>query len=326
MGDPHPLIAAFRDALVAADRASTAASYLKNLVAFQTWMAGQGVDLADATRDLLVAYQHWISQAYRTPAGAPLGRTTVVTRIVVVKALYAWLHRRGLLLTDPAARLVAPAVPQRLTVAKDHLTQQEVTALLATAADRAATADPGSWRWALAYRDLAAVALAVATGRRCQGLCDLRVSDLDLDRCEVRVEREKGATGRVLPVAAWAVAATRRYLAGPRQRLLGDRPSDHLLVSHRAARLSAAAYALLLEDLVAATIAANPDLVELPGKRVTSHALRVTFAATLLFPNGCTIRSLNELMLHTSLSVTARYTPVALEDLRRALLTAHPRA
>jgi integrase/recombinase XerD len=72
-------------------------------------------------------------------------------------------------------------------------------------------------------------------------------------------------------------------------------------------------------------VAENPDLQELPGKHITWQSLRVSFA-TLLFANGCAIRSVNELMLHRSLSSTARYTPIPVEDLRQVCRTAHPRA
>ncbi len=80
----------------------------------------------------------------------------------------------------------------------------------------------------------------------------------------------------------------------------------------------------MLRKLVAATIRDNPDLTALPGKRISWHSLRVSFA-TLLFQNGCDIRSVNELMLHRSLSSTAKYTPIAVEDMRHIFRKAHPR-
>jgi site-specific recombinase XerD len=152
-----------------------------------------------------------------------------------------------------------------------------------------------------------------------------QVAHLDAEQHELRVEREKGKAGRVLPVAAWAVAVVLRYLNEARPLLLKGRASDYLLVSQRANRLGERAFACLLDTAIAATITRNPDLSELPTKRISTHSLRVTFAVTL-FSNGCGIRSLNELMLHANLSTTAQYTPIPLEDLRRVLLQSHPRA
>ena len=89
--------------------------------------------------------------------------------------------------------------------------------------------------------------------------------------------------------------------------------------------LTLAVFACVIATVTARTVADNPDLQELPGKNITWQSLRVSFA-TLLFANGCAIRSVNELMLHRSLSSTARYTPIPVEDLRQVCRTAHPRA
>lgn len=69
--------------------------------------------------------------------------------------------------------------------------------------------------------------------------------------------------------------------------------------------ISRAALRWTLRELLQQTISENPDLDELPAKRITWHSLRVSFA-TLLFSNGCDIRNVNELLLHRCLSTTAR--------------------
>jgi site-specific recombinase XerD len=321
----HPAITAYLDALRSAGKASTATATAAHLAHFPAWLATQGLDVLHASAADCARYQLWLANEYRTRTGTPLAPSTQATAILVVKALYRWLHRRGVLLTDPAATLVPPDPPRRLVVAKDHLSQQEAMALLDTGAARVQEADPGSPTRALRLRDLAAITLALATGRRCQGLCDLHLAHLDGEQHELRVEREKGKAGRVLPIAPWAVAVVQRYVAEARPHLLHGRESPFLLVSERAGRLSERGFAYLLDEAVLATIARNPDLTDLPGKRISTHSLRVTFAVTL-FANGCGIRSLNELMLHRTLTTTAQYTPIPLDDLRRVLLTSHPRA
>ncbi len=121
MVDPHPLIGAYLDALTAAGKASTAVTSGGYLRSFQAWMVRAGVDLGVAIPDNLVRYQVWLATDYRTAHGKRLAITTQATAIAVVKSLYGWLHRRGLVLVNPAARLVPPDPPQRLTVRKDHL-------------------------------------------------------------------------------------------------------------------------------------------------------------------------------------------------------------
>jgi len=325
MSTLHPAIASYLDSLRAADKASTATTNTSFLSLFTGWLEPQRIDVLQVTAADLARYQLWIANEHRTRRGQLLAVSTQGTAILIVKALFRWLTKRGVLLTDPAASLVPPDPPKRLAVAKDHLSQQEAIALLDTCAARVADAEPGTTTRALRLRDLAAIVLALATGRRCQGLCDLHLAHLDAEQHELRVEREKGKAGRVLPIASWAVAVVNRYLVEARPHLLKGRESPYLLVSERADRLSERGFAFLLAEAVAATITRNPDLTDLPGKRISTHSLRVTFAVTL-FANGCGIRSLNELMLHANLTTTAQYTPIPLEDLRRVLLASHPRA
>ena len=325
----HPFVEAYLDHLRSADKVTTAGTNATYLGMFTRWLASQGLALSQdtITPDVLARFQVHITREYRTKRGGGLlAERSQVTAIIVLRGFFAWLHKRGLMLFNPAAGLVPPTPAQRLTVAKDHLDLQEAIALVATCAALVDEAKAGTNAWALAMRDHAAICLDLATGRRCHGLCGARVADLDQEQNEIRVEYEKGKTGRVLPVAAWAVRAVQRYLTQARPLLLRGKDSPFLFVSQRAVRLCERGFAYLLDAVVEKTISRNPDLTALPTKTISTHSLRVTFAATLMFPNGCGIRALNELMLHTSLNTTAQYTPIPLEDLRRVLLTTHPRA
>jgi len=322
----HRVFAAYLDSLRANGKRSTATTYDSYLARCEGWMIAEHVDPGAVTADDLRRYQRWLGEQCRRRDGQPLAASTIVTCLIVVKSAYAWLRATGRLLVDPSASLVLPKTPQRLTVAKEHLTQQEACALIDTAAMMVAEATPSTTGAALAARNLALIAVALATGRRCHGLVSLRVDDLDLERAELRVSIEKSRTGRVLPIATWALEAVRRYLDGPRNRLLNDSAaSPWLFVSQRVGQLCPRGVAFVLDGLVAETVQRHPYLTDLPAKRISTHSLRVTFAK-LMHDHGCSIRSLNELMLHSSLDTTAAYTPVSVDDLRRALLPCHPRA
>ncbi len=321
----HPAVEAFLESLRAANKASTAWSYGIYLRKFENWLTERRVDVLLATTDILIRYQVWLADTYRQDNGEPLAKTTQCTAVVTVKTLYRWLTKRGIVLVDPAAPLIPPKPPESLTVRKDHLTLQEATALIQALGAQIEEAKPGSDAWALGSRNLAMVSIALATGRRCSGLVHLRMEHIDLERNEVRIEWEKGKAGRVLPVAAWAMGTVRHYLERARPVLLGERTSEWLFVSQRADRICARGFVFVLDAAMAETIRRNPDLTDLPAKRISTHSLRVSFAS-MMFENGCNIRSLNEMMLHENLTTTARYTPIPIEDLRRVLLTAHPRA
>ena len=322
----HPAIVAFLTHLRDGGRMRSAATYSGYFVPFEAWCAGRGLDLLHATHDDLVAYQCAVAVSCHVRTGEPLSGCTRVTRNVAVCVLYRWLYRRGVLLFNPAAKLRLPTIPRRLTVAKDHLSQQEVMALLQTLTARVEEQVNGTIPWARELRNLALMATAIATGRRCEGLVTLRVTDLDLERHELRVAREKSRTGRVLPVAAWCIDVLRRYLQEARAIVLGPhRTSDFLFPTRKAAGICGRSLTEILHVAIQETIRRNPDLIHLPRKRISTHSLRVSFAS-MLFANGCNIRSINELMLHANLSTTSLYVPLGVAELRRALLMAHPRA
>jgi site-specific recombinase XerD len=324
----HPAIVAYLDALRAKGKDSTARTYGTYLEIFERWSAQVHLNLMQATTDQLAGFQLWLAQD--RPArlrGAVRARSTQGTAIITVKSLYAWLCKRSFIIHNPAKPLTPPSGPKRLTVHKDHFTLQEATALIQTQAAMVEQHDAveSSRYRALEIRNLALLSLALATGRRVHGLVGLRLDEVDLERNEIRVEREKGRTGRVLPVAAWAMATVRTYINDARPVTLKGATSPWLFVSQSADVLCTRGVAFVLAAAVAETIQRNPDLTDLPAKRISTHSLRVSFA-TLLFQGGANIRSINELMLHASLTTTGRYTPIPLSDLRRVLLTAHPRA
>ena len=220
----HRVFTAYLDSLCANGKRSTATCYDSYLARCEQWLLAEHVDPGAVTADDLRRYQRWLVEICRRRDGQPLAGSTICTCMIVVKSAYAWLCSTGRLLVDPAASLVLPKTPRRLTVAKEHLTQQEACALIDTAATLVAEAMPNTTGAALAARNLALIAVAIATGRRCHGLVSLLRDDLNLERAELRVSIEKARTGRVLPVAAWALEAVRRYLDGPRQRLLAMVP------------------------------------------------------------------------------------------------------
>lgn len=288
------------------------------------------------TRYLLTRYHQALTRRGVTPITATtadveswlpslghLARSSKATNIHVVRGFHQWLERRGHRSDDPTTPIQAPKISRR-TVAKDHLSLQEAQAYMETAS-ALAEEETGRSRRAIANRNLAMLAVALATGRRRSGLCALQLTDMDLQREELRVSVEKGRPGRVLPIAAWACRVVSQYLQHDWVIMQRGRQTEALFPGVRSDYVGTATFAHWLIDLQPVVCARNPDLEDLPKKRISTHSLRVTFA-TALFEGGCNLRSLNELMLHQKLSTTAAYTPVPVEALRSVLLTAHPRA
>jgi len=304
-------------------RLGTARVMRESLRNLSRYLARHGITPLLATADQLQGYREYIVTEHRTPTGRPLMRSTQSRFLSQVVSYYQWLEARGIIVTRPA-RSLSIYVRKSRVVVRQHLTQQEATALLQTQARMVMALREGSRRWTIQVRNLAMLAVALATGRRASGVIHLHPEHLNLDRRELRIDREKGQTGRILPVAGWAIEVLRLYCERARPLLVKE-PIPNLFIGLRGGPCTRALLACVIATVTTRTVAENPDLQELPGKHITWQSLRVSFA-TLLFANGCAIRSVNELMLHRSLSSTARYTPIPVEDLRQVCRTAHPRA
>lgn len=329
----HPLVIRFLEHLHARGKSSTADSYDQVLGKLSLWLAAENLDPVSVGTADLERFQEAVA-AHRTAVGTPLAASTQACITAVMGSLFGWLYRRGHIPSDPSAGLAVPRVLQRGTVAKDHLSLDECLLVLETLRDRVRDANPGSAAHAVAQRNLALIALALASGMRCHTLLGLRPDQVMTDPTpSVRIETAKGKAGRVIPTALWAVAAVRTYAQDGRVRLLKGATSDRLFVSQRRGFLGHKAYSTLLEDAVRLTVERHhgcPSVADLAEKRITTHALRVTTARSLLYDGGCDIRSIGELLLHgaagaPTLSTTGRYVPVSAHDLARALRGAHPR-
>lgn len=116
-------------------------------------------------------------------------------------------------------------------VVRDHLSLQETTALLQTQAARMEQRKENTYRWQIAVRDLAILCATIATGRRIGGVCLWTVADVNCAASDIRVEREKGQKGRVLPLTEWAVAALDCYLTKVRPYLVSGDNVPHLFLN-----------------------------------------------------------------------------------------------
>ena len=306
-------------------RTTTVPAYSWGLKNYYDWTTRLMIDPLKATAADVETFQRFLADEYRKPDGKPLAKGTQGTRLSALKGYYAFLYKRSVIVFDPARKIQIPKV-RRAKVACDYLNQQEATALIQTQARIVAERKEGSRYWALESRNLAMLALAIATGRRRTSMFSLRVRDLDFERNEVRIEWEKGKAGRVLPCVKWAVDLARDYIKKARPILLGgETDPDWLFIGQRTERVCGKYLGRLLRHVQQRTVEENPDLEELAAKKLKTHSLRVTFAM-MMFLNGAGIRIINELLLHTNLSTTAKYTPLELDDLRRACRLAHPRA
>lgn len=300
--------------LVAERNASphTVSNYRREITQFMAFAREQGVaSWADVTAALL---RRWLAQLHQQG----YVKASVARRVSELRAFYTYLKRHELAPTNPVNEVSAPRLPQRLP---RPLARAEVEALLA-APD--VTTPQGQ-------RDKAMLELLYAGGLRVSELLALDVADVDLAQARVHVTG-KGAKERLALIGAPAVAALRAYLADGRPQLLThaaqsggraaasgkwlSRRPTALFLNRFGQRLSVSMFTRALRGYAKA---AGID------QRVTPHMLRHSFATHLL-DGGADLRSVQELLGHEQASTTQIYTQVSQNQLREAVLRAHPRA
>lgn len=262
--------------------------------------------LAFATERHLASWRDVVADDVRMHLGV-LGRdrkkTSIARKLSCFRRFAGFLVERGHATSDFTTQLVGPKLGRRLPRA---LSVDETEAL--TRIVRA----PASPREA---RDHAIIELLYGGGLRVAEMCALRFRHVDLAERTVTVTGKRQKT-RLMPLGDYACAALEGYL-GLRPALSRDAgPDAPIFVNARGGALTARTVARNLErDALRAGLA----------RRVSPHALRHSFATHLL-AGGANLRGIQELLGHSSLQTTERYTQVALEQLVEVYDKTHPRA
>ncbi|MGE2814551.1 tyrosine recombinase XerC [Mycobacterium heidelbergense] len=279
--------------------AHTRRAYLGDVRSLFEFLDARGIDLDGVSLPVL---RTWLAGA----ASAGAARTTLARRTSAVRAFTAWATRRGLLTTDPGARLQMPKAHRTLPAV---LRQDQALDAMAAAKSGAQQGDP------LALRDRLIVEMLYATGIRVSELCGLDIDDVDTGQRLVRV-LGKGNKQRTVPFGVPAADALRAWLDDGRPALLIAESGPALLLGARGRRLDVRQARTVVHQTVAAVDGA-PDM--------GPHGLRHS-AATHLLEGGADLRVVQELLGHSSLATTQLYTHVAVSRLRAVHDQAHPRA
>jgi integrase/recombinase XerD len=164
------------------------------------------------------------------------------------------------------------------------------------------------------WRDYMMVAMLYVTGLRREELAGLRISDIDLHRGLATVIG-KGNKERVVPVGEATLDDLKRFMAVRQLHLeKTDSKSPHLFLNKLGKQLSVRS----VDRLVKAFGKGE-------GLEFTPHTLRHSFATHLL-ENGADLLLIKEILGHSSLSTTQKYTHVTSEVMKKVYHSAHPRS
>ena len=228
--------------------------------------------------------------------------SSIARKISAIRSFFRFLHKKGHISASPADVLQTPKVRIPL---KNYLNVDEVFRLL----DGARPEGP------LGLRDMAMWELGYGCGLRISEIAGLQIVDVDLQSRWLRTIG-KGDKERVVPLGGKAITAVERYLAVRGELVAPETPDGALFLNFRGGRLTTRSMRRLFKEHL---IRAGLDT------SITPHGLRHSFATHLL-DSGADLRGIQELLGHSSLSTTQRYTHVSIDRLADAYDAAHPRA
>lgn len=264
-------------------------------------LAALGID--DPAQAELTDLRSWLARQQTTGAA----RATLQRRAAAVRVFWSWAYETGRVSRDVAAGLKSPKKQRRLPATLD---QTEAAAMLAGALARAEEVGGP-----VGIRDVAILETLYATGIRVSELCGLDLTDLDADRRVLRVFG-KGNKERSVPIGGPAYRAVQRWLEQGRGLLAGAGSGNAVFLGERGSRIDPRVVRRVVHRALGLTGGA-PDL----GPHGLRHAM-----ATHLLEGGADLRSVQEMLGHSSLATTQIYTHVTNERLKRAFEQAHPRA
>lgn len=267
--------------------------------------------------------RQWLAKNSRTHS-----RSTMARKTVAVRSFFAWAYEHSIVPSDPAAALLTPKIPQVLPAV---LSEQQADAMLAEAenADGKDVLSPQE------LRDAAILELLYATGIRVAELVGLDIDDVDFTQRTVKVTG-KGNKQRVVPFGVPADRAVQEWLSHGRQALVlqqarGGKNTpvtpqqlSHIQEAHDNRALFLGARGSRIDQRVVRQIV-HTKAQQAGVPDISPHALRHS-AATHLLNGGADLREVQEMLGHSSLKTTQRYTHVSIEQLKQRYGQAFPRA
>ena len=243
-------------------------------------------------------------------------KTSVARKLACLRSLYKFLVRLGELSANPAATIRTPKQDKRLPKCLDEAQVEALLAAPVTAARQAGEAELTPRALMLVARDRAILETLYSSGLRISELTGLNLTDLDLPGRTLRI-RGKGRKERIAPLGSFAAQAVDEYLR-LREGIFpaGDALAVPLFVNARGGRLSDRSVRRMLEKYL--------RHAGLPAG-VSPHTLRHSFATHML-DRGADLRSVQELLGHSSISTTQIYTHLTTARLKRVYHKAHPLA
>ena len=294
----HTTINAFHRYLKTEKRVSdhTLSGYIRDLGFFVEFQLDRKQCFDPLTVDRM-DLRRYVAQLHRSG----LKPATIARKMSAVRTYFRFLIRNGHLDADPTGELRTPRLPKR---APRFLTPDDTVRLV----EHPTGHEPSE------LRDRAILELTYGAGLRVSEVVGIDVSHIDIEEGRVRVHG-KGRKTRIVPVGRHAITAINTWLLRRGEFAAKGSERSAIFLNQKGERLSVRS----VQRLVARSRVACQQ------GGATPHWLRHA-CATHMLNSGADLRSIQEMLGHSSLSTTQRYTHVDLQSLMKVYDDAHPRA
>ena len=297
---------------------NTIRSYEIDLGQFLAFLTPPGVAMPSPQEVTHLMIREFVSHLH----DLKLEKSSIARKVAAIRSFFKFATREGLVVRNPARMVATPKLPKRVP---SVLSAEDLNAFLDSVAaepSRRPGRHPGAAQRddsrLMIKRDRAILEMLYASGLRVSELTGLNLADMDRKELMLRV-RGKGSKERIVPYGGKAQQALDAY-EPVRDEILrkaggrGDRQA--VFLNHLGTRLTQRSVARIVKKY-ARLANVNWDL--------HPHSLRHAFATHLL-ADGADLRAIQELLGHSSLSTTQRYTHATIRQLLEVYDKAHPRA
>jgi len=297
----------------------TCRCYQRDLEGFEDFLKNSGMILTSSAEVEWKKVDRITIRKYLSFLHRKNKKSSIARKISTLRSFFRYLNREQMIASNPAKSISTPKVEKTLPTT---LTVDEAFRLMESPKNLPEKFSPAGMK-DKRLRDRAILELLYSSGLRVSELVGLNANQIELDLGIVRV-MGKGRKERIVPVGRKAAESLNAYLDGrgmvkgllPGGKASGPEGGDPLFVNSSGGRLTARSVGRLIKKYTR-----HSGIF----RKVSPHSLRHTFATHLL-DAGADIREIQEMLGHSSLSTTQRYTHVSMGKLMEVYDRAHPRS
>lgn len=258
---------------------TTVSSYIEDIYKYLEYMENNKIKTA-----LNIEYQD-ITNYLKYLDNNNYETSSIIRKIVSIKLFHKYLSLEYKI-KDVSSKIINPKLRRKLP---NILTIEEVDNLLDIKLNTP-----------FDYRNKAMLELMYSSGLRVSELVDLKLNNIDLDNGYVRC-LGKGKKERIIPIGEIAIEYLKKYINEYRNSMKKGYYTENVFLNNHGKNITRQGFFLIIKN-----IAKEKNI----DKNITPHMLRHSFATHLL-NNGANLRTIQEMLGHSSITTTQIYTNVS---------------